>query len=303
MGQVLCKSDDDSIGRGLHHGADRAPYQLRTILKRGKTAEMKIFISADIEGVSGITSWEATRYGGKGYEAACRQMSLETAAACRGALSCGYEVVVKDGHEDAMNIDHTLLPKEAQLICGWTCSPLSMLGGLDDTFDGVIYIGYHSGAWTDTSPLKHTCEDHVYNWFKINGEFASEFTINSGVADQMGVPSLFLSGDAGICRAAEKEYPGIVTVPTKRGLGDATWNLHPEKVVEDIEAAVSNVLSKPLPPAHPLADTYNMTVCYKEFQKAMSASWFPGVEKIDDFTVSFNADKPLELSRCRYFIG
>ena len=77
---------------------------------------MKIFISADIEGVSGITSWEATRYGGKGYEAACRQMSLETAAACRGALSCGYEVVVKDGHEDAMNIDHTLLPKEAQLI-------------------------------------------------------------------------------------------------------------------------------------------------------------------------------------------
>ena len=105
------------------------------------------------------------------------------------------------------------------------------------------------------------------------------------------------------CRAAEKEYPGIVTVPTKRGLGDATWNLHPEKVVEDIEAAVSNVLSKPLPPARPLADTYNMTVCYKEFQKAMSASWFPGIEKIDDFTVSFNADKPLELSRCRYFIG
>lgn len=95
----------------------------------------------------------------------------------------------------------------------------------------------------------------------------------------MGVPSLFLSGDAGICRAAEKEYPGIVTVPTKRGLGDATWNLHPEKVVEDIEAAVSNVLSKPLPPARPLADTYNMTVCYKEFQKAMSASWFPGIEK------------------------
>ena len=81
--------------------------------------EKKIFISADIEGVSGITSWAATEYGGKGYEKACRQMSLETAAACRGAIRAGYLPVVKDGHEDAMNIDHDLLPQEAELISGW----------------------------------------------------------------------------------------------------------------------------------------------------------------------------------------
>ena len=247
---------------------------------------MKIFISADIEGVSGITSWEATRYGGKGYEAACRQMSLETAAACRAALSCGYDVVVKDGHEDAMNIDHTLLPKEAELISGWACTPLSMLGGLDDSFSGIIYIGYHSAAWSSTSPLKHTCEDYVYNWFKINGEYASEFTINAGVADQLGVPSLVLSGDAGICSAAASEYPGIITVPTKNGIGNATWNLHPEKVIENIELAVRNALSRPLPEPRPLADSYTMTLCFKEFQKAMSASWYPGVKRLDDFTAN-----------------
>ena len=264
---------------------------------------MKVFISADIEGVSGITSWAATEYGGKGYEAACRQMSLETAAACRAALACGYDVVVKDGHEDAMNIDHNLLPKGVELISGWTCSPLSMLGGLDESFDGIIYIGYHAAAWTSASPLKHTCEDYLYNWFKINGEYASEFTINSGVADQFGVPSLFLSGDEGICREAEAAYPGIVTLPTKRGVGDATWNRHPEQVIEEIEAAVRDVLSKPLPKARPLADSYTMTVCYKQFQKAMTASWFPGVQKLDDFTVSYTADRPTELSRCRYFIG
>ena len=264
---------------------------------------MKIFISADIEGVSGITSWEATRYGGKGYDAACRQMSLETAAACRAALSCGYDVVVKDGHEDAMNIDHTLLPKEAELISGWACTPLSMLGGLDDSFSGIIYIGYHSAAWSSTSPLKHTCEDYIYNWFKINGEYASEFTINAGVADQLGVPSLVLSGDAGICSAAASEYPGIITVPTKNGIGNATWNLHPEKVIENIELAVRNALSRPLPEPRPLADSYTMTLCFKEFQKAMSASWYPGVKRLDDFTVSFTANSPTELSRCRYFIG
>lgn len=153
------------------------------------------------------------------------------------------------------------------------------------------------------SPLKHTCEDYLYNWFKINDRYASEFTINSGVADQFRVPSLLLSGDACICEEAQRDYPGIVTVPTKRGLGDATWNIHPQKVIEQIEAAAYEVLSKPLPEPRLLADHYTMTVCYKEFQKAMAASWFPGVKKIDDFTVTYAADRPTELSRCRYFIG
>ena len=69
------------------------------------------------------------------------------------------------------------------------------------------------------------------------------------------------------------------------------------------QAAAYEVLSKPLPEPRPLAEHYTMTVCYKEFQKAMAASWFPGVKKIDDFTVTYAADRPTELSRCRYFIG
>ncbi|MCI8609067.1 MAG: peptidase M55 [Firmicutes bacterium] len=264
---------------------------------------MKIFISADIEGITGVTSWESTRYGGKGYEKACHQMSLETAAACRAAMAAGYDVVVKDGHEDAMNIDHELLPKGTELISGWTCTPLSMLGGLDETFAGVIYIGYHSAAWTNTSPLKHTCEDYIYNWFKINDEYASEFTINSGVADQFGVPSLLLTGDEGICQEAAKTYPGIATVAAKRGIGDATWNRHPDDVIQAIEKTVADVLSKPLPKAKPLASQYTMTLCYKDFQKASSASIFPGVKQLDDFTVSYTAATPLDLAKCRYFIG
>lgn len=124
--------------------------------------EKKIFISADIEGVSGITSWAATEYGGKGYEKACRQMSLETAAACRGAIRAGYLPVVKDGHGDAMNIDHDLLPQEAELISGWACTPLSMLAGLDESFAGIIYVGYHAAAWTErqsgsSTPVRIIC--------------------------------------------------------------------------------------------------------------------------------------------------
>ena len=71
----------------------------------------KLFISADLEGVSGVSSWEETRFGGQGYDAACRQLTREVAAACHAAQELGYTVLVKDGHEDARNIDPTGLPR------------------------------------------------------------------------------------------------------------------------------------------------------------------------------------------------
>ncbi len=264
---------------------------------------MKIFISADIEGITGVTTWESTRYGGKGYEAACRQMSLEVAAACRGALAAGCEVVVKDGHEDAMNIDPDLLPKGAQLIRGWTSDPYSMMAGLDETYDGVLYIGYHSRAWTNTSPLKHTGEDYLFNWIKINGEYASEFTTNYIVADELGVPSLLLTGDEGICEEAESQYPGIVTVAAKVGIGNATWNRHPQDVIEEIEQKVKEVLSSPLPKAKPLADSYTMVINFKDHQRARRASFYPGFELIDPYTVSVTEPTPLKLAAARMFIS
>lgn len=263
---------------------------------------MKVFISADLEGVCGCTDWRETRYGGQGYEEACRQMSLEVAAAARGAIAMGYEVVVKDGHEDALNIDPNLLPKGVQLLRGWHNTPLAMMAGLDDTYDAVMYIGYHSACYTNTSPLKHTIEDYLYNWMKVNGEIASEFTLNSILGDEMKVPSVFLSGDKGICDMVEKEYPGIVTFATKAGFGEGTWNLHPEDAIEGIENAVKKALSN-IPEAKPLADSYEVVFNYKDFGRAAHASYYPGAELLDPFTIRYVAKTPMELAIARSFIG
>lgn len=263
---------------------------------------MKLFISADIEGITGVTTWASTRYGGKDYEQACRLMTEEVAAACRAILSAGHEVVVKDGHEDAMNMDPKDLPKGTQLIRGWMNTPYSMMAGLDETFDGALYIGYHSGAWTNTSPLKHTGEDYLYNWVKVNGEYASEFTLNSMLADELGIPSLFLSGDKGICSDASAQYPGIVTVATKEGIGNGTWNLHPEDVNEQIEQRITEILSNPLPKAKALTDSYTMELCFKDHQRARTASWYPGAEQIDPFTVSITEKTPLALAIARMYM-
>lgn len=263
---------------------------------------MKVFISADLEGVCGCTEWRETRYGGQGYEEACRQMSLEVAAACRGAIALGYEVVVKDGHEDALNIDGNLLPRGVKLLRGWHNSPLAMMAGLDESFDAVMYIGYHSAGYTNTSPLKHTIEDYLYQWMKVNGEIASEFTLNSILADEMKIPSVFFSGDQGACDDAEKEYPGIVTFATKSGFGKGTVNLHPQDAIDGIEEAVKKALAN-LPKARELADSYEIMFNYKDFGRAAHASWYPGAELIDPFTIKYVAKKPLELAIARSFIG
>ncbi|QAT42977.1 M55 family metallopeptidase [Aminipila luticellarii] len=263
---------------------------------------MKVFISADIEGVTGVTSWGETRYGGQGYEAACRQMTLEVAAACRAAMKLGYEVVVKDGHEDALNIDMTELPKGVQLIRGWMSSPASMMGGLDESFDAVVYIGYHSPEGTDTSSLAHTGEHEWFNYIKINGELASEFLYNALLATDYKVPSVFLSGDEGMCQLAKKSHPEIITVATKKGIGNASWNIHPEEAIENIEAGVEKALKANVG-LRPVEKEYHMVINFKEHQHARRASWYPGAKQTDSNTVEYTAKTIWELTVARMFLS
>lgn len=261
----------------------------------------KIFISADLEGITGVTDWCETRYGGQGYAEACRQMSLETAAACRAALGAGYQVVVKDGHEDARNIDPHLLPRGVALIRGWMISPMGMLGGLDESYDGVIYIGYHARAASDASPLNHTTEDYLFHQISVNGTPASEFSFNSMLADELGVPSLFLSGDRGICEEARREYPGIHTFSVKSGIGNSTWNIHPEEAAEEIEKAVSTALMNQAA-LRPMQVSYKMEITFKQHQRARRASWYPGAEMEDGYTVIYTAKTPMELAIAKMFM-
>ena len=160
---------------------------------------MKVFISVDIEGITGVTSWSETELGNDDYNKCAVQMTKEAVAACEGAIAMGAkEILIKDAHDSARNIDITKIPKCAKLSRGWTNTPDSMLAGLDETFDAAIFIGYHSGAGYDGNPLSHT-SNRGNNYFKVNGEIGSEFVINSYLAANYGVPVVFLSGDALLC--------------------------------------------------------------------------------------------------------
>lgn len=120
---------------------------------------MKIFLSADMEGTCGIVSWpETERSTPMDYAPMQKQMTREVSAACTGALSAGAkEVLVKDAHDSARNLDPAGLPRSTRISRAWSGDLLSMMSGLNqEHFDAVIFTGYHAWAGCPGNPLSPT---------------------------------------------------------------------------------------------------------------------------------------------------
>jgi len=264
---------------------------------------MKVFISVDIEGITGVTSWNETELGHYEYAWAVNQMTKETIAACEGALAAGAkEIIIKDAHDFARNLDISKLPKEASVIRGWTSSPETMVAGIDESFDAAIFIGYHSASGEDGNPLAHTMDSRKCTWMKINGEIASEFTINTLTAAYYGVPVVFLSGDKLLCDNSKKLVPNIETVAVKSGVGGATFNIHPERACELIKEGVKKALGKIDQCRIELPKNPVLEIRYREHQDAHKASYYPGARLIDGYTVEYQAKDIFDLITARMFI-
>lgn len=263
---------------------------------------MKVFISVDIEGITGVTAWSETTLGNSDYTQSAVQMTKEAAAACEGAIAMGAkEIFVKDAHDSARNVDITKLPRCAKLSRGWTNTPDSMVAGIDETFDAAIFIGYHSSSGCDGSPLAHTM-NLGNNYIKINGEKASEFVINSYLAADYGVPVVFLSGDKMLCERAKEFNPGIETVAVKEGVGGATVSINPDLACDLIKEGVKNGLKHISSCKIAIPDKFEVEINYREHTEAKRASFYPGVTQVDSHTVKYTAGSVKEFSAARMFI-
>ena len=267
---------------------------------------MKIYISVDIEGITGVTSWNETDINNMEYRRAKDQMNREALGAVKGALAGGAkEIYIKDAHETGRNLDIDIFPREVKIIRDWTGEPVSMLGLLDESFDGIIYIGYHSGSYEDGNPLAHTISNSKINYIKINGEIASEFTLNNLWAREVKVPSIFLSGDKNICERAREIDKDIRTFPVKEGIGGASVDLAPSLAVEEIERQVKEAvlgLKDWKDYDFNLPDKFQVEISYKDHRQVLKASYYPGVKKINSRTVAYEASSVLELMTTRMFI-
>ncbi|MGD8698589.1 MAG: M55 family metallopeptidase [Gemmatimonadales bacterium] len=258
--------------------------------------ELKVFISVDMEGITGVVNWEDVSRTGKDYDYFRRIMTEETNAAIEGALAAGAtEIVVRDSHGSARNILPGLLNEHARLMRDWSGGPKGMMEGIDESFDAVIFIGYHAKAGTPDALLEHTSSGNVAD-FSINGTSMPEAGYNAMIAGRYDVPVVFAAGDRALTEQVRALLGEVETVAVKEGIGAAALNLHPEVAQERIRAGVERALRN-LGRYEPLkwSPPYTLVLKLKNEETVYRGSHFPGARRTGDWELTFTADDFLDV--------
>ena len=263
----------------------------------------KFYLSADIEGTCGIGCWDGTEAGEKRYDYFARQMSREVAAACEGLIAAGAEdILVRDAHDSARNINPELLPEQARIFRNWERHPFSMMSGIDESFAGAVFTGYHSAAGMDTNPLSHTMNTrNVY--VKLNGELCPELMINCLTASYVGVPIVAVTGDKGLCAWMNSILPNVATVPVIEGVGNGSVSIHPNLAVKRIRAAVEEAangdFSKNM---FPMPKHFEFEVRWREHSRARGAAFYPGCRQTGPYTAVYEADDWMDVLKFIHWV-
>ncbi len=207
---------------------------------------MKVYISADIEGVTGVVSWShCGRADGNHFDFpfARRMMTHDVNAAIRGAKAAGAtEIVIKDSHGNSKNLLIDELEPVVTLISGHGGGTDGMMVGVDDSFDAAVLVGYHAMAGTPRGIMEHTITGSVHRLY-INGETAGEIALSAGVAGRYGVPLVFISSDQAGCDEAASLLPGVGKCVVKEGLARYMGKcLSPDQTAPLIEQGVRQAI-------------------------------------------------------------
>ena len=265
---------------------------------------MKIFISADLEGVNGIAAPEDVEETGSGYQQARVFMTEEVNAAVSGAFAGGAtEVVVCDSHNVAANIKVEQLDDRAQLMRGDTRAN-SMVHGLDESFDGLILLGYHAKFGTQNAILDHTFSPSMIRDLKVNGRSVGELGFNALFAAEKGVPLIMATGDQALEKEAKDFYEEVETVVVKYAEGRFCARCLPriktqDMLVETAESAVRRAKEKrPAAVPAPLV----MEITFQQVNLADGAMRVPGTRRLDAMTVAAGAADMEQLMALRQVI-
>jgi D-amino peptidase len=180
----------------------------------------KVYISVDMEGIWGVVHGSQTSSDSPEYGPARKWMTDDANAVIAGLFEAGAaEVVVNDSHASMRNIIPDALDPRASLISG-TPKPLSMMQGIDGTFDACIFVGYHARAGTAPAVLDHTISGSVVRAVRVNGQEMPELGLNAAIAGYFNVPVIMLTGDTETCSQAKSILGDtLTTVAVKEAQG------------------------------------------------------------------------------------
>jgi D-amino peptidase len=259
----------------------------------------KIFISVDMEGVTGVVQPPQLGPSGFEYSKAREWMTAELNAAIAGAKAAGAtSFVVADSHGNAQNLLIDQLPDDVRIVRGFP-RPLSMMQGIDGTFAAAIFIGYHASEMTPGAVRGHTFSSAKLLGVTLNGTEVSEGMFNAAIAGHYGVPVLFVSGDRLAVEQMEKAIPGITSAVVKEPFGyHSALTVTPARGQEMIREGVRSALVKRIAiPPYQMKTPIELEVGFKLTIDAEVASYIPGMSRVGAHTVRGTFPDILQISR------
>jgi D-amino peptidase len=247
----------------------------------------KVYISVDMEGISGVSGDDQLSPGGAEYGRSRRLMVEDANAAIRGALAAGAtDILVNDSHGGQRNLLPEDLHPKARLI-SHSFKRHGMMEGLDESFDAVIYVGYHAKAETPAGLFAHTGSGVVRD-LEINGRSVGEGGLNSALAAWYGVPVVLVTGDDVAIRQVQDTAQGARGVEVKRAINVRAVELKPlEKAREEIERAARESVAAATRPKADRTAQYRVRMRFRNFIIPEIAGAFEGIEIEAPDTVAF----------------
>jgi D-amino peptidase len=254
---------------------------------------MKILIAADMEGITGVTTWDQVDTHHPEYIRFRKLMTEDVNAAIRGAIDAGAtEVIVADGHSRGSNILIEDLDGRARLNSG-SPSPFSMMQGIDESFDAVFFIGYHARNGSANAILDHTWSSRTVANVWLNDLLTGEYGLNAAIAGHFGVPVIMASGDQTACQQMSELLGDIETAIVKQAVGRFAAECLPplvtqERIYSAAHHAVERLADDDVPEPFVMDTPVRVTVEFFSSDMADRAATIPFAER-DGTRVSFTA--------------
>lgn len=250
----------------------------------------KVYISVDMEGISGISGDDQLGASGSEYARSRKLMAVDANAAIRGAIAGGAAaVVVNDSHGGQRNLLPEDLHPSARLI-SHSFKAHGMMEGLDDTFDAVLFVGYHAKAGTHAGLFAHTGSGVVRD-LQVNGRSVGEAGMNTLLAEWYGVPVVLVTGDDVAVAQAKETAPNAAGVVVKRAINVRAVELRPlAEARKAIEAAARDAVAAARRGTPRRAGPYRVQMRFRDALIPYIAEAFPIVQRPEPDTIVFSSD-------------
>lgn len=265
----------------------------------------KIFISVDMEGISGVVQPAQLAPGGFEYQSAREWMTGEVNAAIAGIRDAGAaEIVVCDSHGNGQNVLIDKLPEDVRIVRGFP-RPLEMMQGIDESFAAAVFIGYHGSEWATGAVRGHTISSARLLGIKLNGMEVSEGIFNAALAGQFGVPVAFVSGDRLAVTELQQVAPSAEGAIVKEPYGyHSAMTVTPARGQAIIRAAAKRAMARlgSLQP-YRVSAPIGLEVGFKLTIDAERAAFVPGLSRSDAHSVKGTFKDMIEIAKLLHVVS